>query len=122
MPLFELADWSTFAEFAPWGATWVAVEMGGTPLEEFEHPDRAVYLLGSEDTGLPKAVTQACHLHVALPSTRYESYNVAMAGSIVMYDRLAKERMAGEKGGKRLKRKDRRAAKEKRERSAGDAE
>ena len=45
-----------------------------------------------------------------------------MAGSIVMYDRLAKERMAGEKGGKRLKRKDRRAAKEKRERSAGDAE
>ena len=25
----------------------------GTPLEEFEHPERAVYLLGSEDTGAP---------------------------------------------------------------------
>ena len=58
----------------------VAIEMGGTPLEEFEHPDRAIYLLGSEDTGLPKSVVHACHQHVALPAERYESYNVAMAG------------------------------------------
>lgn len=29
----------------------VAVEMGGTSLEDFEHPDRAIYLLGSEDAG-----------------------------------------------------------------------
>ena len=24
MPLFELADWNAFADFAPWGATWYA--------------------------------------------------------------------------------------------------
>ena len=35
---------------------------------------------------------QAATHHVALPSERYESYNVAMAGSIVMYDRIAKLR------------------------------
>eukprot|EP00966_Prymnesium_polylepis_P085538 1980378-Prymnesium_polylepis.1 len=75
--------------------------MGGTPLDEFEHPDRAVYLLGAEDTGLPKSVVHACHQHVALPAERYESYNVAMAGSIVMYDRIAKERASGRAAKKR---------------------
>ncbi|KAL1522793.1 hypothetical protein AB1Y20_017765 [Prymnesium parvum] len=92
MPLFHMPDWNSFAQFAPWGATWVAIEMGGAPLESFKHPDRAIYLLGSEDTGLPKSVVQACHEHVRLPAERYESFNVAMAGSIVMYDRLAKAR------------------------------
>ena len=65
--------------------------MGGEDLVTFEHPERAVYLLGAEDAGLPDAVVRACHRHVALPSERYESYNVAAAGSIVMYDRMAKQ-------------------------------
>ena len=60
-------------------------------METFTHPDRAVYILGSEDSGLPRSVVQACHHHVALPAVRTESYNVAMAGSICMYDRLAKQ-------------------------------
>ena len=105
--------------------------MGGEPLETFKHPDQAIYILGSEDTGLPDSIVQvplprsaptfppspcfafsetlrrllraltsrlrtrgaqAATHHVALPSERYESYNVAMAGSIVMYDRIAKLR------------------------------
>ena len=70
----------------------VAVEMGGEPLHTFEHPERAVYVLGSEDNGLPEAVLRACHRHVALPSAReYDSFNLAAAGSILMYDRLAKQ-------------------------------
>ncbi len=56
-----------------------------------------VYILGAEDAGLPKKVLQACHSVVSLPSERYASYNVAMAGSIVMYDRLAKERRRNER-------------------------
>ena len=79
---------------APQGATWVAVEMGGTPLDEFVHPSNAVYLLGSEDWGLPASVLQACHSVVSLTSERFASYNVATAGSILMYDRVAKERAA----------------------------
>ena len=75
----------------PRGAQLVAVEMGGEPLETFVHPPRAVYLLGSEDTGLAASVVAAAHHHVALPAVRYESFNVAMAGSIVLYDRLAKQ-------------------------------
>jgi tRNA C32,U32 (ribose-2'-O)-methylase TrmJ len=35
---------------------------------------------------------QACHSVITLPSVLYESFNVAMAGSIIMYDRVAKEK------------------------------
>ena len=65
--------------------------MGGTPLAEFEHPHNAVYILGSEDAGLPPSILSACHEVVSIPSERYSSYNVASAGSIVLYDRLAKK-------------------------------
>jgi len=92
VPLINHADWNAFAAASPFGAMWVAVEMGGEPLETFEHPERAIYILGSEDSGLPEAVLRACHRTVSLPSARCESFNVAVAGSVVMYDRLAKER------------------------------
>mmetsp|Transcript_23404 Transcript_23404/g.34019 ORF Transcript_23404/g.34019 Transcript_23404/m.34019 type:complete len:106 (-) Transcript_23404:140-457(-) len=99
MPLFEMNDWNEFIEFMPpKGAKLVAVEMGGQPLETFEHPAQAIYVLGSEDTGLPKSVTLACHEHISLPSERYDSYNVAMAGSIVLYDRLLKEKTIKRRG------------------------
>ena len=62
VPLFELAEWSDFANFAPKGAKWVAIEFGGTPLEDFEHPPNAVYLLGAEDVGLPTAVLRGEHV------------------------------------------------------------
>jgi len=90
IPLFEIDDWTAFVTVAPKGARWVAVEMGGTPLEEFEHPKDAIYLLGSEDNGVPNSVVRACHHVVSLDSERYASYNVAIAASIVMYDRMTK--------------------------------
>lgn len=94
LPLMHFDDWNSFASSSPHGAVLVAVEMGGTPLEEFEHPERAVYVLGSEDTGLPKTVLEACHAHIALSSARYPSFNLAVAGSIILYDRLAKTNVA----------------------------
>ena len=79
--------------FAPAGAVWVAVEMGGVPLQDFVHPPRAVYVLGSEDIGLNRPIVEACQCHVALPkwAGRSASYNVAMAGTLVMYDRMQKQ-------------------------------
>ncbi|KAL7551505.1 hypothetical protein ACHAWF_014698 [Thalassiosira exigua] len=97
IPLIELDDWNSFAEWAaPKAAVWVAVEMGGTPLAEFEHPRNAIYILGSEDHGVPKSVLRGCREVVSLESEQYGSYNVAVAGSIVMYDRLIKMRKAQE--------------------------
>jgi tRNA G18 (ribose-2'-O)-methylase SpoU len=80
----------TFADFVaalPYSAPLVACEMGGEPLEQFVHPPRAIYLLGAEDHGLPPAILAACHYTVSLNSIRVASYNVATAGSIVMYHR-----------------------------------
>ena len=61
-----------------------------TPLDEFEHPERAIYLLGAEDAGLPASVVRACHCCVSLDAVRACGYNVSVAGSIVLYDRLRK--------------------------------
>jgi tRNA G18 (ribose-2'-O)-methylase SpoU len=93
IPLIELDDWNSFAMWAaPKAAVWVAIEMGGTPLSDFVHPRNAIYILGSEDHGVPKSVIRGCREVVSLDSELYGSYNVAVAGSIVMYDRMTKMR------------------------------
>eukprot|EP00051_Salpingoeca_urceolata_P004367 m.64492 g.64492 ORF g.64492 m.64492 type:complete len:335 (+) comp13595_c0_seq3:65-1069(+) len=90
LPVFSFPDFASFAGCAPYAAPWVGVEMGGQPLTEFEHPPRAVYILGAEDTGLPASIRSACAHTVALPAVRASSFNVSVAAAIVMYDRLAK--------------------------------
>jgi len=57
-------------------------------LSEYTHTPRAVYLLGAEDNGLPTEVLDRCHELIQLPGTN--SLNVAVAGSIVMHDRISK--------------------------------
>lgn len=90
VPCFDCADWASFAEVRPFGAPLVGVEMGGVPLSEFSHPDCCIYVLGAEDGGLPRHVQEACTHLVSIPALRDESYNVAVAGSLVMYDRMSK--------------------------------
>ena len=68
----------------------VAIELGGSELAHFSHPSQAIYLLGAEDHGLPKNILDRCHFQVSIPSIRESSLNVAVAGSIVMYDRMVK--------------------------------
>jgi len=88
IPLRHYIDFDQFLTDRPKGAQLIAVEMGGTPLREFSHPSKAIYLLGSEAMGLPQAVLTACNAIVSLESVQYQSYNLAVAGSIVLYDRL----------------------------------
>jgi len=94
LPAYDYEDFNAFAKHSPYTARWVAVEMGGTPLSEFEHPDRAVYILGSEDNGLPSSILRACTHHVSLPVStepnRTNSFNVAVAGALVLFDRFEK--------------------------------
>ena len=54
-------------------------------LQDFCHPRRCVYLLGAEDHGLTKIAIRKSHFLVKFPSI--QSLNVAVAGSIVLYDR-----------------------------------
>lgn len=92
VPLWEFPDFGTLRASLPAEATLVAVEEGvvADDLCGFEHPQRAVYVLGAEDVGLSTEVMDACDAVVSIPSTR--SLNVAVAGSIVLYDRVTKRR------------------------------
>ena len=93
IPYFHYATIDDFFAHLPKGARVVGVEL--TPeaedLETFHHPKRCVYLLGAEDHGLSKKAQEKAHFLVKFQSIK--SVNVAVAGSIVMYDRqLAKPR------------------------------
>jgi len=90
IPCFHAESWDAFVKVRPYAARLVGVEMGGVGLEQFVHPRNAVYVLGSEDHGLPKHVLDACNYVISIPANRHASYNVAVAGAIIMYDRLQK--------------------------------
>jgi tRNA G18 (ribose-2'-O)-methylase SpoU len=90
IPLFQFNTFDDFGNAAPYAAPFIAIEEGGTPLPDFVHPPRGVYLLGAEDSGLPPSILARCHHYVSIPAIRKSSYNVAMAGTLVMYDRMVK--------------------------------
>lgn len=88
IPLFHYADWEAFQANRPYDTPLIGVEMGGHPLEGFYHPPRAIYLLGAEDHGLPPEIIARCQSIVSLDSIRQPSFNVAVAGSLVLYHRF----------------------------------
>jgi len=90
IPCREFLDFDALMAALPHACPLVAVEMGGKPLQNFVHPESAVYLLGAEDHGIPPAILARCHHVISLPSIRTQSYNVAVAGSMVMFDRQNK--------------------------------
>jgi len=90
IPLFHYQDIDDFQLHSPYDCPVIAVEIGGHRLSNFVHPERVVYLLGAEDYGLPEEILSRCYTIISLSSIRQESFNVSVAGSIVMYDRLTK--------------------------------
>ncbi len=91
MPYFHYDTFEDFYRNLPKSAVLIGVELDekAVPLESFQHPKRCVYLLGAEDHGLSKEAIEKSHFLVKFNSTL--SLNVAVAGSIVMYDRGAKQ-------------------------------
>lgn len=57
-------------------------------LIDFKHLPRGLYLLGAEDYGIPPKILDKCQEVVKLPGTK--SLNQAVAGSIVICDRMMK--------------------------------
>lgn len=90
IPLFQFDSFEAFHAAMPYSCPLIGVELDKEAqfLNEFKHPPRATYLLGAEDAGLPKAVLERCHQLIKLPGE--SSLNVAVAGSIVLYDRIVK--------------------------------
>lgn len=87
IPLRQYKDFDHFNENRPYDCMLIGIEMGGRALSGYCHPDRAIYLLGAEDHGLPKQITDKCQSIISLESVNTNSYNVAVAGSIIMYHR-----------------------------------
>lgn len=74
----------------PDNAQPVAIELkpGSQSLENFEHPENAVYVFGPEDGSLDKVVLRHCHSLVQIP-TRH-CLNLAAAINVILWDRSKK--------------------------------
>ncbi len=90
IPLLHYQDINELKNNLPYSTKLIGVELveKATPLANFQHPDRAVYLLGNEQVGLSNNVLDKCHDIIQLPGAY--SLNVAVTGSIVAYDRVSK--------------------------------
>ena len=82
-------DWTSLENIQlPKGCRLVGVELldGAIDLPSFHHPRRAAYVLGPEKGSLSPALLERCDHVVKIPTSF--CINVAMAGAIVMYDRV----------------------------------
>ncbi|NMP14942.1 RNA methyltransferase [Thalassotalea sp. Y01] len=91
IPLFHYRDMDDLITHLPYDTRLVGVELDDKAMDiiDYQHPFRCVYLLGNEQSGLPSDAISRCHELVKLPGDY--SLNVSVAGSIVLYDRLAKQ-------------------------------
>lgn len=93
IPLLQFDSLADFLRAVGPNDRLIGIELGGTPLRDLRHPKQGYYLLGAEDAGLSPDAMAACSASgglVSIEAVRPFSYNVAIAGSIVMYDRLIK--------------------------------
>jgi RNA methyltransferase, TrmH family len=71
----------------PQGKRVALVPDGGIPLPELDSGDEVVLVLGSERDGLPAEVLERCDERASIPQPGGgESLNVAMAGTIALYE------------------------------------
>ena len=82
-------DWASVEELVlPAGCRLVGVELldEAIDLPSFHHPSRAAYVLGPERGALSPLLLAKCDYLVRIPTSF--CVNLAMAGAIVMYDRV----------------------------------
>lgn len=90
IPLFQYKSFEDFLTSIPYDCHLIGVELDerAEMLHTFEHPKRAIYLLGAEDAGLPESVLERCQQIIRLPGN--SSLNVGVTGSIIIHDRVSK--------------------------------
>jgi tRNA G18 (ribose-2'-O)-methylase SpoU len=90
IPLYNYETFEEFYKTMPYDCSLVGIELDekSIPIENHEHHERCIYLLGAEDNGLSNEAIDKCHELVILPGDI--CLNVSVAGSIVLYDRIFK--------------------------------
>jgi len=91
IPLIQFEDHETFisSRFYDCSVYYIEFNDRSRPLKEVHHPERCIYVLGAEDYGIPESIMKGKPV-IDIPSQRDQCFNVAVAGSIVMYDRFTK--------------------------------
>lgn len=87
LPFMRVDD---LKNIVPYDCVPVAVDLieGATPLNEYEHPERAFYIFGPEDGTLGRQVTDWCRDIVYIPTNG--CMNLAATVNVVLYDRMCK--------------------------------
>lgn len=100
IPVFSYPSVEKLKNCAPYDCPWVACfdGPGGTPLKEFKHPKRALYLFPGDDTLLLQKILPNCRYHILPPrSSHYNEIELTTSpilGSMVLYDRYAKQNLS----------------------------
>lgn len=88
IPLREFENFDHFQNTRPYSCPLIGIEIEGEEkLSNYKHTERAIYLLGAEDNGLPSYILEACNRTISLESINDPSYNVSIAGTLIMYHR-----------------------------------
>lgn len=88
IPLYHYDNIEQLKTNLPYSTKLIGVELSNDAIdiENYQHPDRAVYLLGNEQIGLSNTILNQCHDVVKLPGNF--SLNVAVTGSIIAHHRI----------------------------------
>ena len=91
IPLYTFLTFDEMKSFLPYACQVVCIEQhaDARDLPAFRHPLQAAYLLGAEDHGIPEEILEDWPI-IEIPTGVAHCMNVAVAGSIVMYDRFVK--------------------------------
>ena len=86
LPLYHYETFEHFKSSLPYNCEMVFIEQtkDSRMINSFVHPARCVYILGSEDNGIPmNLIGESTTIHIDSPMC----LNVAVAASIVMFHR-----------------------------------
>jgi RNA methyltransferase, TrmH family len=79
LPAFELRD------------AVALVADGGEPLADVDLGRYSTFVVGAEREGLPDEIVAQCAVRATIPVASVESLNVAMAGTIALYERARRD-------------------------------
>ena len=89
IPLYHYEDYDDFQKHTPKDCSIICIEQSdkSRDIKNFIHPESCIYLLGAEDTGIPNDILKGKQVvHISTPMC----LNVAVAGSIIMFDKFNK--------------------------------
>ena len=91
IPIFYYKDFKTFCDCMPPIERYCVVELteNARPLAKYSHRRKGIYILGAEDSGIPKEILESERCEFVKIEGN-SSLNVAVAGSIILYDRFIK--------------------------------